>query len=98
MALRGRKAIRKAFREQRNDRQSYEVIGLSWGVSGGIAWKMINEDYYWPKDKEIEREIFLEASRRKIPLGNRGGRDLHSMSREELLWRLENREECDGHN
>jgi len=93
MTLTGRKAIRRAFRQDKHSGQSYDEIGLSWGISGGLAWRMINEKYYWPKDKNIERQILLEATKRKIPLGNKGGRDLWAMSPEELLWRLNNREE-----
>jgi len=97
MTLTGKKAIRRAFREQHNNKESYEEIGLSWGVSGGVAWKMVKEKYYWPKDPKIKATIWLEASKRGIPLGNRGGRDLWAMSPAELLWRLNNREEYGNH-
>lgn len=88
----GRKAIRKAMRAQHNDGHSWDLIGASWGISGGMAWKIAKEKGYWPQDKEIEMRILKEASGRGIPLGNKGGRDLWSMTKEELIWRLLNRE------
>lgn len=93
MKPRGRKGIRKAIREDYHALNNYDEVGRSWGISGGMAWKFVNEDYYWPASKEIEQRIFAAASVRGIPLGNRGGKDLWSMSPEELLWRLVNREE-----
>jgi hypothetical protein len=63
-----------------------------------MVWKFVNEDYFWPKSEKIDKRIMIEASRRGIPLGNRGGRDLWAMSPEELLWRLQNREEVNGNN
>ena len=92
MALRGRKAIRQAINSSYRVLGSYDKAGLSWGISGGMVWNFVNEDYYWPKDEMIDRKIMVEASKRGIPLGNRGGRDLWAMSPGELLWRLQNRE------
>jgi len=92
MTLTGRKAIRREIKRDYRVLGSYEKVGRSWGFSGGLAWKFINEDYYWPKDEEINLNIMVEASRRKIPLGNKGGKDLWAMSPGELLWRLQNRE------
>lgn len=93
MSLRGRKAIRRAIRQDYHALNNYDEVGSSWGISGGMAWKFINEDYYWPTSKEIEQKILAEATRRGIPIGNKGGRDLFSMPTKELLWRLINREE-----
>jgi len=94
--LRGRKAVRADIKRDYRLLGSYEKAGLPWGLSGGMAWKFVNEDYFWPKDKRIEMRILIEASKRGIPLGNRGGRDLWAMSPEELLWRLKNREVVHG--
>lgn len=94
----GRKAIRKAIKKDYRTLQSYDKVGSSWGISGGLAWKFVNEKNYWPTDPKIKATIWVEAYRRKIPLGNRGGKDLHSMSKEELTWRLQNREVIHDHN
>ena len=94
--LRGRKAVRAEVKRDYRAIRSYEKVGLSWSISGGMAWKFVNEKNFWPTDKEIETRILVEASKRGIPLGNRGGRDLWSMSPQELLWRLINREEVNG--
>lgn len=96
--LRGRKAIRVSIKRDYRSckgRGGYNAVGRMWGVSGGMVHKIINNGH-WPKDKKIEMKILIEASRRGIPLGNRGGRDLWAMSPEELLWRLQNREEYDN--
>lgn len=89
----GKKAIRRAFRKDYKRLGTYDLVADIWVVSNGVAWNMINKDYYWPKDKEISDHIWKMASTFGIPLGNRGGRDLWAMSPEELLWRLQNREE-----
>lgn len=89
----GKKAIRKAFREDYKRLGTYDLVADIWMCSNGVAWSIINKKYYWPKDEKISDHIWNIASKRGIPLGNRGGRDLWAMSPEELLWRLQNREE-----
>lgn len=101
MSLTGRKAIRQRIKQDYQvlkGHGGYDAVGLIWHISGGMAWKFDNEEYYWPKDKEIEKRILIVASNRGINLGNKGGRDLWAMPTEELLWRLENREQVNGHN
>lgn len=90
----GKKAIRKAFREDYKRLRTYDLVADIWTVSNGMAWNMINKKHYWPKDEGISEHIWKVASLRGIPLGNRGGKDLWSMSKDELLWRLQNREEA----
>lgn len=89
----GKKAIRRAFRLDYEKHKTYDLVADIWTVSNGVAWNMINKKHYWPKDRGISDHIWMVASLRGIPLGNRGGRDLWAMSPKELLWRLENREE-----
>lgn len=91
MTLTMRRAIRKAIKQDYHRLHSYDKTGSLWGISGGMAWKFINEEYYWPADEQIEKMILLVASHIGIRLSNRS--DLWSMPAEELIWRLENREE-----
>jgi len=91
-----RKEIRSAIKRDYHTmkgRGGYDAVGLIWGVSGGMAWQFVNEEYFWPTDENIEKIVLLVAQSIGIRIGNRGGKDLWAMSPEELLWRLENREE-----
>jgi hypothetical protein len=92
-----RREVRVAMRAEYKCLHNYDKVGLSWSISGGMAWSIMREKNYWPKDEKIQnkikqhaREIGIVVSRRK--------RDLWSMSVEELLWRLLNREEINGNN
>ena len=90
--LRGKKGIRRAIKNDYHTLGSYEKAGAVWAISSGMAWKFINEDYYWPTDKKIEKMVLLIASSIGIRIGNPGGKDLWAMSVKELIWRLQNRE------
>ena len=94
-----RKAVRRRFKQDYKrckGHGGYDALGLIWGVSGGTAWNFVNEEYYWPKDKKIEKMVLLVASSIGIRISNPGGKDLWAMSIKELKWRLENREQING--
>mgnify|MGYP006285736643 CR=1 FL=1 len=93
----GRKSIRKLLRqdyESLADKGGYDAVGRNWGLTGGMVWRLMNEDGYWPSDPEIKKKIEIVARRRGVYI-NRGGRkkDLFSMDPGELRWQLENRVE-----
>ena len=92
-----RRAVRLKFKSEYKDCKGhggYDALGLIWGVSGGMAWQFVNEEYFWPTDKRIEKIVLLIASRLGIRISNRA--DLWSMPVKELTWRLENREQVNG--
>lgn len=92
---------RKTIRERmKNDYEDliqdggYKAVSERWGVTKALAWRIINEDGYWPKDEKIKEQLILRARQRGIPVKRRGRkRDLFSMDPEELRLRLENRVE-----
>jgi len=90
-----RKAIMKQVVRDYADMGGYAAVGDIWGISSGLAWKIINEDY-WPKSKDI-RDCLIQRARQRGMLIKRKGRkrDLLTFSPEELRWKLENRVECE---
>ena len=92
-----RKQIRRKLKqdyESMADQGGYEAVGASWGLTGGMVWRMINEEGYWPTDPVIRQKIELKARELGIPVGKPGRKqDLFSMDPADLLWRLQNREE-----
>ena len=93
----GRKEIRmriQAEYESAVDNGGWEAVGRSWGLSGGMVWRIANESDYWPADPEIRKKIEKEARKRGLYL-NHGGRrqDLFSLDPDTLRWQLENRVE-----
>ena len=92
-----RREARIAMRAEYKCLHSYDKVGLSWGISGGMAWSIMREKNYWPKDKKIQNKIKKRALELEIVVSRRK-RDLWSMPVEELLWRLMNREETNGNN
>ena len=39
----------------------YVVVGGIWGVSAGVAWKIINDVKYWPTDRKIRKTLLKKA-------------------------------------
>jgi len=66
----------------------YEVLGTwdavarKWGVSKGMAWRMVNEGYE-PRNSTIRKKLGLRRGRKA---------DLFSMDEKDLLRALEDRE------
>jgi len=85
----------RAEYEELVGRGGYRSLGVAWGVSTGVAWNLVNDDSYWPKDKKIRLALEVAARARGIPVRRRGRkRDLWSMDPAVLLWRLLNRADC----
>lgn len=71
------KAIRDKFKEDYEEAKGkggYRIVGKIWNVSAGLAWDMIDDDNYWPKDKEIQRIIIEKAKQRGIDFSLNGRR------------------------
>lgn len=72
----------------------YEAVADSWGLTGGMIWRMINEPGYWPANPEIRRRIVVKAREKGIEIKKRGRkRDLYSLDPRVLRWMLDNRVE-----
>lgn len=69
----------------------YEAVGLVLGLSGGMVWRLCEEDRYWPKDPDIRRQIEIKAREMGITVGRQP--DLFAMDPAELLSQLQNRVE-----
>ena len=64
LSLRTREAIRARMAEDYYNLHGvggYVVVGGIWGVSAGVAWKLINDENYWPKNKKILRTLKKKA-------------------------------------
>lgn len=87
-----RKLLKREYESQRPE-GGYEAVAASWGLSGGMVWRIVNEKNYWPADPEIRRRIEIQARNRGIVIGKRGRKkDLWAMDPVELKWRMQNRE------
>ena len=72
----------------------YRAVARLWGVSEGTAWKLINDEGYWPDDPGIRQALFSAARFYGIQVRRRGRKsDLWSMDVDVLLWKIINREE-----
>lgn len=57
-------AIKRAFiaeYQYLSKHGGYRVLGASWGVSQGTAWRMVNNPDYVPKKEEIIDQLLLAA-------------------------------------
>ena len=56
--------IRRSMRDLRTEGLTWRQIGVVFGVSGGMAWRIVVESYE-PKKMEIRRRLGLVRERRK---------------------------------
>ena len=63
------KAIKTAFAEEYLSligQGGFAVLGRSWGVSYGTAWRMVKVEDYEPRDNRIIKQLRKEAIARGI--------------------------------
>ena len=59
-----RKAIRERMAEDYynlHGKGGYDVVGAFWGLSGGMVYRIINDEDYWPKHKKILKVLREKA-------------------------------------
>ena len=92
-----RDSVRLALRAEYDSQAhqgGFRSLGLSWGVSSGVAHSLCTKDNYWPSDHGIQLALEAAARERGIPVRRRGRKaDLWSMDVDVLLWKIINREE-----
>ena len=62
--VRIRDAIRARLAEdyyRLHDKKSYAAVGSFWGVSGGVAHRIINDKKYFPTDRKIRKTLLKKA-------------------------------------
>lgn len=58
-----------------HDKGGYRLLGFIWGVTTPMAWRLINEKDYWPKDPKYENRLFAVAKQRGLDKGEQNGRE-----------------------
>lgn len=90
-----RKAIRKSMKQLYHilkGKGGYDAVGTVWGVSGGMAWKMIKDRNYFPKDPAILYQLEIRARVLGFKFPVRREKDLFALPVPELRRRIEQRE------
>ena len=59
-----RKSIRERMAEDYHRlpiRKNFQAVGAFWGITGGMAYRIIKDEKYWPKDKRILKTLRRKA-------------------------------------